>query len=88
MTFAEFFKHGYSLIESAQTEQKTFIELDEVEFDGTEDITSIINMDSAKMSVIDTVYYDINPTFDVLFKHEVIEQDLSFEELEKFIGDK
>ena len=88
MTFTEFFKQGYSLIESAQTEQKTSIELDEVEFDGTEDITSIINMDGAKMNVIDTVYYDINPTFDVLFEHKVIEEDLSFDELEKFIGDK
>lgn len=88
MTFTEFFNQGYSLIESAQIEQKTFIELDEVEFDGTEDITSIINMDGVKTNVIDTVYYDINPTFDVLFKHEVIEKDLSFDELEKFIGDK
>lgn len=88
MTIQEFFKQGYTLVENAPTETITEINFEYAELENLETVEDAYNTEGVKMDWIDTQYVDENPTFDIRKDYEIIETDLTFDELNEYIARK
>lgn len=88
MTIQEFFKQGYTLTENAPTETLTEISFENADLENLETVEDAYNTDGVNMEWIETNYVDENPTFDIRKNDELIERDLTFDELNKFIASK